>query len=175
MQLTIILGTAREGRQSEKVANYLRRKLEARKDLQIEFVDVKDFSHGRTIPPWEKNDATKNWRAIVKKTDGFLIVFPEYNHSFPGELKMLLDQDFENYAGKPVAFASVSSGGFGGVRAVESLVPVARYIGLVPLTAELNFSKVAELFAQGEAELDTKYAEKIEKLADALVQFAARK
>ncbi|MFH0776502.1 MAG: NAD(P)H-dependent oxidoreductase [Patescibacteria group bacterium] len=175
MQLTIILGTAREGRQSEKVASYLRRKLEARQDLQIEFVDVKDFIHGRTIPPWEKNPVTEPWQKIVKKSDAFLIVFPEYNHSFPGELKMLLDRDFENYVGKPVAFASVSSGGFGGVRAVESLVPVARYIGLVPLTAELNFSKVAELFAQSETELDAKYAEKIDKLADVLVNFVARK
>lgn len=168
-QLTLILGTARVGRQSEKVAQYLLKKIATRTDLQVTFVDVKDHIHGHTIPPWENSEITKPWRDLVKASEGFLIVLPEYNHSFPSELKMLLDQELENYAGKPVGFVSVSSGGFGGVRAIEHLVPVVRQIGLMPLLADLNFSKVGELFELSEAELDEKFAEKIQQLVDKIL------
>ncbi len=174
-QLTLILGTARVGRQSEKVANYILKKIAGRSDLEVTFVDVKDHIHGRTIPPWENSELTRPWRDLVKASDGFWIVTPEYNYNFPSELKMLLDQELGNYAGKPVAFASVSSGGFGGVRAIEHLVPLARRIGLIPLLADLNFSKVAELFEKSEAELDASYAVKITTIIDKLLNFGAKK
>ncbi|MCF7845865.1 MAG: NAD(P)H-dependent oxidoreductase [Candidatus Peribacteraceae bacterium] len=174
-KLTLILGTARTGRQSEKVAMYLLKKIKERNDLEVTLADAKDFIHGHTIPPWESNEATKPWRDLVKATDGFLIVLPEYNHSYPPELKMLLDQDLENYAGKPVGFASVSAGGFGGVRAIEQIVPVLRRLALVPLFADLNFSKVEELFEKPESELDEKYAEKVTQLVDQIVGFSKAK
>jgi NAD(P)H-dependent FMN reductase len=58
----------------------------------------------------------KAWHA-----DGFIIVSPEYNHSYPGELKMLLDMLFSQYAHKPVGICGVSSGAWGGTRMVEQL------------------------------------------------------
>jgi NAD(P)H-dependent FMN reductase len=45
----------------------------------------------------------------------------EYNHSYPGELKMLLDMLFSQYAHKPVGICGVSSGAWGGTRMVEQL------------------------------------------------------
>jgi chromate reductase len=57
----------------------------------------------------------------IGKSDGVIIVTPEYNYSMPGVLKnaidwisRLTDQPFQH---KPVAIQSGSMGGYGGVRA----------------------------------------------------------
>ncbi|PYE19185.1 NAD(P)H-dependent FMN reductase [Williamsia limnetica] len=57
---------------------------------------------------------------MLEHADGFVIVTPEYNHSYPGELKILIDAHRSEWKHKPVMF--VSYGGMsGGLRAVEHL------------------------------------------------------
>jgi NAD(P)H-dependent FMN reductase len=52
--------------------------------------------------------------------DGFVVVTPEYNHSYPAALKHLIDDYRREWYAKPVGF--VSYGGVsGGLRAVEHL------------------------------------------------------
>jgi len=109
LHITLVLGTARKGRLSEYVANFLYTEITSRDDVTIELVDVRDHMPGRTIPPWEESNDTKAWKDIVAKTDGFVIVSPEYNHGYPGELKILLDQEHDAYRGKPVIVAAVSA------------------------------------------------------------------
>ena len=65
-------------------------------------------------------------REKARRSDGFIIVSPEYNHGYPGELKMLLNMLFSQYAHKPVGICRVSSGAWGGTRMVEQL----RQVGL---------------------------------------------
>lgn len=153
--IPVVLGTAREGRQSEKVAKAIFDILKERDDIEPELIDVKDYIHGHTIPPWEDNDKTKPWRDIVKRADGFIIVVPEYNHGYPGELKMLLDQELKAYDSKPVVVCTVSRGGFGGVRVFENLLPVFHELGLNVLNETIPVSKVEEF------EPDDKFREKV--------------
>jgi NAD(P)H-dependent FMN reductase len=63
------------------------------------------------------------FRERVLDTDGLLTVVPEYNGSFPGVLKYFIDMlPFpESLHEKPAAFVGISSGRWGGVRAVEQL------------------------------------------------------
>src|ERR1700691_414146 len=80
------------------------------------------------------------------KADAFFIVTPEYNHSFPGSLKRMLDSELELYNHKPVAFAGASNGNWGGVRAVESLLTAVRETGLVTLSWDVYFPHVQDTF-----------------------------
>lgn len=125
-KITLILGTAREGRQSVKSFEYLYELLSKKDDVEIKKVDARDFKSNKTITPWIDSDENKDFKAIAKNSDAFTLVVPEYNHSFPGELKLLLDQALKEYKNKPVIVAGVSAGGFGGVRAVESLIPILK-------------------------------------------------
>lgn len=122
--LTIVLGTARKGRESEKVA-YLVRDEAKKHGYTIQFADVREYTTDHTIPSWEKDEKSKQWEKIAANTDAFIFVVPEYNHSFPGELKLLLDRLYKEYAGKTAAIVGVSSGGFGGVRMIEHLISSA--------------------------------------------------
>lgn len=155
LSLAIVLGTTREGRKSLNAANYVNKIAEALDKFDIKFVDVKDF-----FPlPGEGNDkGSKNpdWVEINKWADAYVIVAPEYNHSFPGSLKMLLDNDLGNYTHKPVTIAAVSAGQFGGARMIENLLSPLRELGFVVSHRDINFTNVQEIFNES-GELNEEY------------------
>ncbi|HKK54431.1 MAG TPA: NAD(P)H-dependent oxidoreductase [Patescibacteria group bacterium] len=169
-KITIILGTAREGRQSIKPFEYLYELLSKKDDIEIKKIDVKDFNLNKTIAPWTQSKENEEFKAIVKNCEAFILVVPEYNHSFPGELKLLLDQALKEYKNKPVIVTGVSAGGFGGVRAVESLIPMLSAVGLKYIPHPLYFSNVEETFKLNKKELDDKYQDKINKSVDELLK-----
>lgn len=146
MYVPIILGTARKERQSEKVANFIFEQAK-KNDLDTEIIDVRDFKRAETDNTKEILEA-KKFRKIVKKAEGFIIVSPEYNHSFPGELKIMLDMLFEEYSGKTVGICGVSGGNFGGTRMVEELNKLCLTINMIPTNKPLYFPNVKELFDQ---------------------------
>src|SRR3990167_7646759 len=103
--IPVILGAARPARQSEKVAKLVLYELEKFEEVETSLVDVNDFD-----VPYDEDTSIPEFHKIVDKADAFVLVFPEYNHAFPGRLKSLLDTEFDAYKHKPVALASVSSG-----------------------------------------------------------------
>src|SRR5438067_7182304 len=128
LTIAVLGGTTRAQRESIKAARYIAELGRTIHGVDIVFVDPTDF-----IFPGDGNDPEgkdPRYTEITAKSDAFFIVTPEYNHSFPGSLKRMLDSELANYIHKPVAFAGVSNGGWGGVRAIESLVNTVREMGL---------------------------------------------
>src|SRR5882724_11633200 len=126
--IPILLGTVRPKRKSERVAELVYKVGQERTDIRVELVDPADYNF-----PYDGNDEENKdprYTKLTAEADGFFIVTPDYNHAFPGTLKRMLDSELKNYIHKPVAFAGVSNGGWGGVRGVESLVPAVREMGL---------------------------------------------
>jgi len=133
LNIPIILGTARENRSSEPVAEFVVDYLKQSTDVSVELVDVRDYLFGQTYEAWNEHDDVPkiaDWKEIAEDADGFIIVTPEYNHGYPGELKILLDAAFEEYFDKPVGLVGVSAGGFGGTRVVEHIKPVLNELGM---------------------------------------------
>src|SRR3990167_5465126 len=119
MYIPIILGTAREGNSSENPAKFMLKEVLALK-IESEIIKVKDYLIGAT-QQYEESDGIKALSEKINKTDGLIIVVPEYNHGYPGELKLLLDNFYDEYARKPVGLCGVSKGALGGARVVEQL------------------------------------------------------
>ncbi|MFI0486540.1 NADPH-dependent FMN reductase [Actinomadura sp. 9N215] len=70
--------------------------------------------------------------------DAFVVVTCEYNHSFPGTLKNLIDTHFYEWRAKPVAF--VSYGGLAGrLRSVEHLRTVFAELHAVTVRDTVSF------------------------------------
>jgi NAD(P)H-dependent FMN reductase len=87
----------------------------------------------------------------------------------------MLDSELELYNHKPVAFAGVSDGNWGGVRAVESLLNAVRETGLVAMSWDVYFPYVDKLFdEQGiiAEDLRERYERNLGKLFDELLWFA---
>jgi NAD(P)H-dependent FMN reductase len=171
--LAVLAGTTRAQRQSIKAAHYVADFARQLPDVEVIFVDPTEFYF-----PGDGNDPEgkdPRYTEIVDKADAFFIVTPEYNHSFPGTLKRMLDSELELYNHKPVAFAGVSDGNWGGVRAVEALLNAVRETGLVAMSWDVYFPHVDKLFdEQGTIAEDQRerYERNLGKLFDELLWFA---
>lgn len=170
LSIPILLGTAREGRQSEKAARFVFS--EAKEyGFKTELIDVRDFikSGATDTMPEEKS---KEWSETMKRADGLIIVSPEYNHGYPGELKLMLDQIYEEYNRKPVGVCGVSSGSFGGARMAEMLKIVLIEFQMVPIKKTIYFSRIVDLF-NGNGEIkDSSYHKKLKEFFDELTWYA---
>jgi NAD(P)H-dependent FMN reductase len=72
------------------------------------------------VLPTEHTPGVRAYAERIERADGFVVVTPEYNHSYPASLKQGIDVLNTPWRRKPVAF--VSYGGLsGGLRAVEHL------------------------------------------------------
>ena len=171
MYIPVILGTAREGRQSEKAANYVLGEVKKNKDTETELIDVRDFLVKRTDNTRKLPEA-KKLSSKISKADGIIIVSPEYNHGYPGELKLMLDLIYEDFHKKPVAFCGVSIGGLGGARAVEQLRLVSIEFRMVPIREAGYFSNIMSLFDEKGQITDQSYSKRISTMLDELLWHA---
>lgn len=168
--IPILEGTKRVQRQSIHVAKLVHEVSKQYENVESQLVDPNDFNF-----PGDGNDPEgkdPRYTEITERADGFFIVVPEYNHSFPGTLKRMLDSELKNYIHKPVAFAGVSSGMIGGARAIESLVSSVREMGLVATFTDIHFPKVQELFDEQGNLKDEAYVKRIKRSFNELVWMA---
>jgi NAD(P)H-dependent FMN reductase len=123
LALAVLIGSVRSGRLGPTVATWFTEQVGPRDDVRLDVVDPAGtpLAAGVTDPADPAADAARS--AIGRRlddADGFVVVTPEYNHSYPAALKHLIDQYRQEWFAKPVGF--VSYGGLGGgLRAVEHL------------------------------------------------------
>ncbi len=168
--IPIIEGTSRPNSESIKAARYIHSIASTLEDIESLLIEPGQFAL-----PYDGNDdecRDPKYTEITARADAFLIVVPEYNHSFPGSLKRLLDSELKNYVHKPVAFAGVSSGPWGGVRGVEALVTAVREMGLISTFTDLQFPRVQTLFDESGKIIDEKYDERVKKTYKELIWMA---
>jgi len=173
ISIPIILGTAREGNKSQRVARYLLKKIQEDSDIECVLVKAGEEKEYRTIAPWQLKDSQPYWHDTFARANAFIIVSPEYNHGYPGELKILLDSMYDEYAHKPFGICGVSSGSFGGVRVIEQLNQVVIALKGVPLPTNLFFSNVDDLFDEEDTVKDRAYEDRVDKFISELKWFSS--
>ena len=138
MLLQVITGTTREGRFSERVAQWVMSCLWGHDGFEVELVDLRDHP----LPFFDADPPARTGRAYadervaefgrtVDRADGYVILTAEYNHGYPAVLKNAMDSTFPEWRRKPVAF--VGWGNVGGARAIEQLRAVAVEFEMAPL------------------------------------------
>src|SRR6201987_2684125 len=155
LSIPVILGTTRKGRMSEHAARFMVGQIEKRDGVQTELIDISKLP----MPVDDAGDGIKDTAFSEKMVmaDALVIVTPEYNHSFPGLLKHILDSCLKEYIHKAAGIVGVSAGGFGGARAIEHFQPVLRELGLVSIFWDVNFGMVAKVFDETGRLLDQAY------------------
>src|SRR5262244_295212 len=138
--ISVIVGSTRPGRFSEKPAQWIFRHLEKRAEVKARLLDLRDFPlpffdqpvppamPGR--PPYE-HDVVKRWTAEIARSDGFIIVSPEYNYGPPAVLKNALDWVYPEWNRKAVGF--VGYGSAMGARAIQQLREAAIELQMAPI------------------------------------------
>jgi NAD(P)H-dependent FMN reductase len=147
LRLVVVIASTREGRFAPKVANWFLEEAGTRADLDIDVLDLAEAGLPDRLTGW----GTPPPAAVAAVTprmaaaDAFVIVTPEYNHSYPAPVKTLIDWHFTEWQAKPVAF--VSYGGMsGGLRAVEHLRGVLAELHAVTVRDTVSFHMAGERF-----------------------------
>lgn len=140
MRLAVIYGSTREGRICDTVAGWAEERARTWGGFQVDVIDPLEFD----LPArheQSKGPALQLLQHRLADADAFLVVTPEYNHSYPAALKFLIDSVYEQWQAKPVAF--VSYGGIsGGLRAVEHLRQVFAELHAVGIRDAVSFANV---------------------------------
>ncbi|MBU0672715.1 MAG: NAD(P)H-dependent oxidoreductase [Candidatus Margulisbacteria bacterium] len=169
MNIPIILGTAREGRQSEKVANFVLEVIR-KSGVETSIVDVRDYRLSASDNSGQSPQA-KKLAAIINKADALIIVCPEYNHGYPGELKMMLDLLYDEYYDKPVGLCGVSLGPLGGARGLQALKLTLVSLSMQIIVETVYFANLRTLFDEQGKIKDASYEKKVSGL---LIGLASR-
>jgi NAD(P)H-dependent FMN reductase len=166
--LPVILGTPRQGRMSEHAARFVFSEVSKRPDMETELIDIRNLRFSID----DAGEAIKDsmFSVTVSRADGLILVVPEYNHSFPGLLKHVLDTNLKEYIHKAVGVCGVSAGPFGGARMIQSLLPVLRELGLVTIFWDVYFGNAGKLFDPATGNIaDPAYVRRVKKFVDELV------
>jgi NAD(P)H-dependent FMN reductase len=165
--IPVLLGTPRQGRQSEHVAKFVRSEMQKRPEIATDLIDVRELRMSNQDTGTDAADP--GYREKMERCDGLVIVAPEYNHGYPGALKQALDMCLEEYNHKAVGIVGVSAGPFGGARVIENLVPVVRELGLVVTSVDVNFSNVRDAYDDHGALPEARYVGRVAKFLNELV------
>ena len=145
MTISVIIGSTRQGRFSEKPAQWILHELRKREGIEARLLDLRDFPMpffdqpmppamaGR--PPYE-HEMVKKWTAEIAAADGFVFVTPEYNYGPSAVLKNAIDWVYPEWNRKAVGF--VSYGSAVGARGIQQLRLTAIELQLAPIRSSVH-------------------------------------
>jgi NAD(P)H-dependent FMN reductase len=151
--ISVIIGSTREGRFSEKPARWILQHLKKRDGVEARLLDLRDFPmpfFDQATPPAMpgrrpyEHEVVKKWTAEIARSDGFVFVTPEYNYGPAAVLKNALDWVYPEWNRKAAAF--VSYGSVAGARGVQQLREIAIELQLAPVRSSVHIP-VAVLWA----------------------------
>ncbi|MFD4830422.1 NADPH-dependent FMN reductase [Streptomyces uncialis] len=156
LRIAVVLGSNRDGRFGPVVADWLLKEIGVRPELRAELVDVGAVDLPTTLPgrpsPEVAAEVAKVTPALAD-AEAFVVLTPEYNHSYPAALKNLIDWHYDEWQAKPVGF--VSYGGIsGGLRAVEHLRQVFAELHAVTVRDTVSFANAGSQFDDDGAHRD---------------------
>ncbi|MBA4324323.1 MAG: FMN reductase [Rhodobacter sp.] len=135
-KIAIIVSSTRPTRFADIPTAWIKAKAEARGDIDVEVVDLRDhklpFFAEVASNAWapSQDPAAVAWQKKVGEYDGYIFVLAEYNRSITGELKNALDQAYVEWAKKPMG--AVSYGSMGGANALGHLQNIGIELQMVP-------------------------------------------
>jgi NAD(P)H-dependent FMN reductase len=105
LRIAVIVGSTREGRVGDAIARWFVDRVKQRDDIDLDVLDLAEYE----FPPHYPEEATPQmtqFTSAVDRADGYVVVTPEYNRSFPASLKQAIDYAYDEWHAKPVGFVS---------------------------------------------------------------------
>lgn len=124
VRIAVIVGSIRADRFGTVPANWIHDQARKRDDIEVDLIDLADYDCPAVLGGNDPNaplpEQVKKLSERVEKADGFVVVTPVYNRSYPAALKNAIDWLYSEWQLKPVGL--VSYGGIsGGLTSAEAL------------------------------------------------------
>lgn len=153
-KLSVVIGSTRPGRVGLPVGQWFFERAKSHGQFEVDLVDLKDLNLPLLDEPKHprfgeyEHAHTKAWSAIVKASDAFVFVTPEYNYAAAPALLNAVDYLFHEWAYKPAGF--VSYGGVsGGMRSVQMLKQPLSVLKVVGIPESVTIPFYAQLLDAG--------------------------
>jgi len=153
-KLSVIIGSTRPGRVGLPVGQWFLEQAKTHGKFEVALVDLKEVDLPFLDEPKHPrlgeyvHEHTKAWSAIVKASDAFVFVTPEYNYSVAPALLNAIDYLFHEWAYKAAGF--VSYGGIsGGMRSVHALKQPLGSLKVVGIPEAVTIPFFSQLMADG--------------------------
>ncbi|TXH56565.1 MAG: NADPH-dependent oxidoreductase [Bacteroidia bacterium] len=138
--ITVISGTNRKNSMTLKVAQYYYKELQ-KKEVNTHLISLEE------LPVWHRSEELlKVEQELLIPTEKFLFIMPEYNGSFPGILKLLIDNtDIRQcWWYKKAAMVGVADGRGGNLRGIEHMTNILHYLRMNVLYNKIPLSRINE-------------------------------
>jgi NAD(P)H-dependent FMN reductase len=119
LQVAVIIGSTREGRIGDRIGRWFADQASERTDIEVTVLDLAAYEFPARYPAEATADMAA-FAAAVDRADAFVVVTPEYNHSFPASLKQAIDSVYDEWQAKPVGVVTYGCRSYG-VHALDQL------------------------------------------------------
>ena len=110
--ISVIVGSTRQGRFSERPAEWILQHLKKRSGVDARLLDLRDYPmpfFDQPVTPAMPDrqpydhEVVKKWTHAIALSDGFILVTPEYNYGPAAVLKNAIDWVYPEWNRKAVA------------------------------------------------------------------------
>ncbi|KAI9201887.1 NADPH-dependent FMN reductase [Polychytrium aggregatum] len=176
LTISVIYGSVRPGRMGIRLAKYIQQQLISR-GHDSHLIDpletpVPLFTGRHSWMKPGENPILDKLADTLRRSDAFVIVSAEYNHTIPPALTNLMDYFFDEYKYKPSAIATYSMGSFGGVRAAMALRPFLGELGTVSIPTLFPVPTIQDAFTPEGHPVDKVYHERFDRFCKELEWYA---
>jgi len=177
MVIAVLQGSVRSERMGDRAAKWAKAQMEKRgheavlvdaAKLELPLLD-KMWKEIKDGPPPEYAELYAKLAplaALYARTDGYLIVSGEYNHSVPPALTNLIDYFLAEYAWRPAGIVCYSAGPYGGVRAAMQLRALLPEVGMTSIPSLWPIPTIAKMLTPEGAAQEPKFDERAQKFFD---------
>ena len=164
---TIIAGTNRRDSNSLKVGRTYQRIL-TKKGISSKISSLEDLDLN-----YRSDSMVKFEKEFLIPSQKFIFIVPEYNGSYPGVLKSLIDLSLikDCWYGKKVLLTGVATGKGGNIRGMEHLTGSLNYLQVFVHPNKLPISSVHELMGEDGNIVDDKTLDIIDQQINDFIKF----
>lgn len=153
--ITLISATNRPDSWTSRVANVYKSRLQ-QKAVDFQFLDLINLPEDMfsvNMYNVKSPDFARIEKDFLYPATKYIFIIPEYNGSYPGVLKLMIDaSDIRNsFHNKKAAMVGVSDGRAGNLRGMDDLTNVFNYLKINVLHCKIPISSISKQFnAEGE-------------------------
>jgi len=138
----IVIGSARQGRIADKIAEYVSDEVAQHPDATVTLADLKEldlpFFDGPITPSQPgytvTNERVKKWQELVIASDVVVFLTPEYNRGLSAIQKNAIDWLSSEWEGKKAAIISYSWGRGAAIASLEGTLDNLKATTIQPVT-----------------------------------------
>ncbi|TAE58445.1 MAG: NADPH-dependent oxidoreductase [Bacteroidetes bacterium] len=150
MNITLLLGSIRQGRRSDRPAHYLMERLSEIPEVQPVLLDLAQYPLPQLENRWAQQASPDPnlvfFSRALTDADALIFISPEYHGSYTGVLKNAIDHFWKEFKRKPIGVVAVGAGRMGGINASVEMQHLILSLGAYPCPVKMLVPFAKEAF-----------------------------